>query len=67
MYMNIKAEQSRKNLTDEQMAKVLGVTRKTYSKKIHDGGWNDVQAKTLCQFFNVSFDYLFQNSNEVKE
>lgn len=63
MYKNIKAEQARRGVTDQDVADYLGISRKTYGKKIHDGNWNDVQAKKLCQYFQKSFDYLFQNED----
>lgn len=59
MYRNIKAEQARAGMTNQRVADVLGITRRSYELKIKRGGFTVEEGKTLCRLFSCSFDYLF--------
>lgn len=59
MYRNIKAEQARAGMTNQQVADVLGITRRGYEQKIKGGRFTVEDGKKLCRLFSCSFDYLF--------
>lgn len=59
MYRNIKAEQARKAMTNQQIADVLGVCRKSYESKVVKGTFTVDEAKALIKLFEKPFDYLF--------
>ena len=62
LYPNINAERSRRKLTIEELAKALGVTRKTvYNWMVHV---NIPQSKLekMAEMFDCSIDYLLQRS-----
>lgn len=59
MFRNIRAEQARIGMTNEEMAKALGISRPTYESKKRTGKFTASEAASLCKLFNVSFDYLF--------
>lgn len=61
MYRNIKAEQARRGLTNQQVADYLGITRSGYENKIRNGKFFATECRMLCQLFNVDFDYLFSD------
>ena len=62
MYPNLRAEQARKNLTNQQMAELLGFTRNTYESKKKTGKFTADECKKLCDLFSCDFDYLFANN-----
>lgn len=67
MFRNLDAEQSRNQLTNLQMAKILGISRVTYEKRKKDGKFNRPQIVTLLKLFNCSFEYLFAISEQEQK
>lgn len=63
MFRNLNAEQARFDMTNQQMADFLGLTRRTYETKKSTGTFTLSEVKKLCEYFNVTFEYLF----EIKE
>ena len=59
MYPNLRAEQSRRNLTNQKVAEILGISRPTYEKKKKCGSFTVKESKILCEIFGCDFDYLF--------
>ena len=64
MFRNLNAEQARYDLTNEQMAGFLGITRKTYETKKATGNVTFHEIKKLCDRFGESFDYLFETEED---
>lgn len=53
-----------KELTQQQLANILGVTRSAYSLwEINKNTIPLEKLNRLCNFFNVSMDYLIKNDN----
>lgn len=61
MFRNLEAEQRRSNLTNQQVAEILGVTRATYEIKKKNGKFNRPQIVKLLNLFNQNFEYLFDD------
>lgn len=62
LYPNINAERSRRKLTIEELAKALGVTRKTvYNWMVH-GNIPQSKLEKMAEMFDCSIDYLLQRS-----
>lgn len=59
MFPNLRAEQARHNMTNQQVADYLGVCRQTYEKKIKDGKFFVDESRRLCKLFSCDFYYLF--------
>lgn len=59
MFKNLEAEQARKGKTDADMAEILGIARETYNRKKKNCNFDFLEIKTLCNYFGLSFDYLF--------
>lgn len=59
MFPNLKAEQARRDMTNQQVADYLGICRQTYEKKTKDGKFFVEESRRLCQLFNCDFYYLF--------
>lgn len=66
VFDNIEAERARKKMTIEQLAKILGINRRTYYAWVNKG---DIPANKLikmCHLFNCSVDYLLGLTLERK-
>lgn len=58
MYPNIEAERARRGMTTEELACMLGVSRKTYYNWVSQGKIPFDKVKQLSEIFSVSTDYL---------
>ena len=57
-----------KDLTQEQVAKLLDLKREQYRR--YETGINEVKASfiiKICKLYNVSADYILRLTNEYKE
>lgn len=59
MFPNLQAEQKRRNLTNQQVADKIGMSRVTYESKKKSGRFSVSDCSKLCKLFQVSFEYLF--------
>ncbi len=59
MLKNLEAEQARKKKTDADIAEVLGIARETYNKKKKNLHFTFLEIKSLCLYFDATFEYLF--------
>lgn len=65
MYPNLKAEQARRNMTNQQVADYLGICRKTYENKMKSGKFFVEEIRRLCNFFNCDYYYLFATDSQI--
>ncbi len=64
MYANLLGQKAYHHLTDEDMGKIIGVSRNAYGQKIRSGRFWPHECKALCKYFNKSFEYLFATEDE---
>ena len=64
MFRNLNAEQARYDLTNDQMATRLGMTRKTYETKKATGNFTYHEIRKLLKMFNADFGYLFETKED---
>lgn len=62
-YPNIDAERARRGLTAEELAKLLGVTRKTYYNWVNKRKVPQNQLVVMADIFGVSIDYLLETKH----
>lgn len=67
MYANLLGQKAYFHLTDEDMGKIIGVSRNAYSRKIRSGSFGPSECQAFCRYFNKSFDYLFATETETVE
>ena len=58
MYMNIEAKRARNNLSQDELSKKLGITRKTYYEKQLKEDFSAEMLIKMSKLFNCSIDYL---------
>ena len=66
MYPNLLGQKAYYNITDEQMGKIIGISRNSYSQKIRSGRFYPKECQMYCQYFNKPFDYLFELGGKDK-
>lgn len=63
LFPNLRAEQARRGLTNEEVGKRLGISRVSYEAKMKTGKFKVSEAKTLCELYKRDFNYLFEESD----
>lgn len=58
LYRNIEAERARNSMTQEELSKKIGITRKTYYIKQRNESFTSDELIKLSQIFKCSIDYL---------
>lgn len=59
MYPNLLGQKAYHNMSNDDMAKVIHVSRKAYESKVKTGKFTLEEGRAFCKFFNKDFDYLF--------
>lgn len=60
MLRNLSAEQARYEYTDADVARILGISRSSYSEKKKTGRFTMLECKKLCQAFTAHLSICFQ-------
>lgn len=58
-FPNLEAEQARKSVSDGEVAAHLGIARESYNRKKKNLGFTFLEVRSLCDYFEKQFDYLF--------
>lgn len=64
MYPNLLGQKTYRHLTDEDMAKIIGVSRTAYQQKIKSGRFLADECKAYCSYFGKRFEYLFAEDGD---
>lgn len=67
LYRRIRDLREDKDMTQQDMADILHINRRTYSA--YETGTNSMTPETLCKiadFYNTSVDYLLNRTDENK-
>lgn len=59
MFNNLEAEQARKNMTNQAVAEIIGISRVSYERKKKNGKFNRAEIVILLKLFECDFNYLF--------
>lgn len=65
MFPNLLGQKAYLKMSDEDMARVIGVSRNAYLSKIKNGRFTPQECKAYCDYFGKSFDYLFATNDEI--
>lgn len=65
---NLRSVRKQRNITQEELAELLGVSRQAISKWESDNGYPETEKLLmLSKTLNISLDYLMNDSMEIKE
>lgn len=59
MYPNLLGQKAYHKLTEEDMAKIIGVSRTAYQQKARSGRFTPLECIAYCRYFGKKFEYLF--------
>lgn len=65
MYPNLLGQKAYHRLTDDDMAKIIGVSRNSYQQKVKSGRFTPAECKAFCDYFGKRFDYLFADNEDA--
>ena len=65
MYVNLLRQKAYHRLTDDDMGKIIGVSRNTYNQKLRNGRFWPNECKAFCMYFNKPYDCLFATERET--
>lgn len=66
MYANLLGQKAFHKLSNDDMAKIIGVSRNTFEQKMKSGRFYPSECMALCKYFNKSFEYLFFVDSEIR-
>lgn len=67
MFRNLEAEQARNGMTNQQVADVIKISRVSYENKKRTGKFSLSEIKLLCDYFNCTFEYLFETAENTNK
>lgn len=65
MFPNLLGQKAFHHMSDDDMAKVIGVSRTAYQQKIRSGRFTPDECKAFCAHFGKRFEYLFAENNDL--
>ena len=65
MYPNLLGQKAYRHLTAQDMADIIGVSRKTYEQKIQSGRFTPEECRKFMNAFNKSFEFLFAPDEDL--
>ena len=64
MYPNLMGQKEYHHLSNEEMGKLIGVSRNAYEQKIKSGRFTPAECKVYCDRFGKDFAFLFATQDE---
>lgn len=64
MFPNLLGQKALHKLTEDDMAKIIGVSRTAYQSKAKSGRFTPMECKAYCDFFGKRFEYLFAKDGD---
>ena len=64
MFPNLLGQKALHKLTEEDMARIIGVSRTAYQSKTKSGRFTPAECRAYCQYFGKKFEYLFEEDGD---
>lgn len=65
MFPNLLGQKAYHKMTNDDMAKVIGVSRVAYENKMRTGKFTAIECNAYIRFFNKPYDYLFATEDSI--
>lgn len=65
MFPNLLGLKAYYHLTDEDMGRIIGVSRSAFGQKMKSGKFLPDECRAICRYFSLPFDYLFSLAAET--
>lgn len=66
MYPGLLGQKAIHRLSNNDMAKIVGLSRTAYEQKLRSGRFTPEECKKFIRYFDKSFEYLFATDDEIK-
>lgn len=66
MYPGLLGQKAMRRLTNDDMARIVGLSRRGYEAKMKSGRFTPQECKAFMHYFDKSFDYLFATDDEIQ-
>lgn len=63
LFPNLLGVKAYHHLTDEDMGRIIGVSRTSFGRKMKSGKFLPEECRAICKYFNLPFNYLFAESS----
>ena len=60
MFPNLLGQKAYHKLTNDDMARIINVSRPTYERKVRNGTFTLAECMKYAEYFDKPFDYLFE-------
>lgn len=67
MYPNLLGMKAYHHMSNEDMAKVINISRQSYEHKIKTGKFTVSECKAFCNYFEKEFSFLFSEPNYPRD
>lgn len=67
MFPNLLGQKAYNKLSVYDMARIIGVSRPTYERKLATGSFTASECRKYMQYFHKSFEYLFATDEEIAQ
>lgn len=67
MFPNLLGRKAYFKMSNADMARIIGTSRKTYENKVKTGRFTANECKRLVEYFNEPFDFLFATLDEERK
>ena len=64
MFPNLFGQKAYHRLSNDDMAEIIGVSRKCYENKAKSGKFTAVECAKYCNHFKKTFEYLFATDDQ---
>lgn len=64
MYANLLEQKANRKMSNEDMAKIIGVSRNSYEAKIKSGRFTSQECFKYIKYFNKPFEFLFATDDD---
>jgi len=66
MYPNLMGQKAFYHMSNDDMARIIGVSRNAFEQKMKSGRFTPKECKAFCEHFGKSFNYLFSTEEESR-
>lgn len=65
MFPNLLGQKAIHRMNNEDMANVIGVSRRCYENKMNGGRFTAEECRKYCIYFKKTFEYLFATDDQI--
>lgn len=64
MFPNLMGQKALHKLSNEEMGKIIGISRTAFESKVKSDRFTAEECRTYCKYFSKQFEFLFARDSE---